>query len=129
MSDREEATTDRLMRRLAAYAQGITAVLGNLPLPITIPTGEDASLMSDVRPSIIRAYEIVDEQPLPEALEILLIPTLLHWITGAELIVGYALTGAQHRADAAVLNMLAGEMFLADIIEWQATQGRDASQE
>ncbi|MFC8625629.1 hypothetical protein [Streptomyces anulatus] len=116
MSDSQEARTDDLMRRLAHFAHGIDIAMTALPIPIALPTGE-ISLIGDYLPAIIRAYEIVDEQPLPGEQVAMAVTALLHWITAAELALGYAISGADHRADGAVLNCLLGEPILADLME------------
>ncbi|MFJ1858757.1 hypothetical protein ACIOHA_15780 [Streptomyces anulatus] len=116
MSDHQEARTDDLMRRLAHFAHGIDITMAALPIPIALPKGE-ISLIGDYLPAIIRAYEIVDEQPLPEVQQAAAVTSLLHWITATELALGYSLSGAEHRADAAVLNCMLGEQILADLME------------
>ncbi|MFJ2432958.1 hypothetical protein ACIOWM_07070 [Streptomyces anulatus] len=116
MSDHQEARTEDLMRRLAHFAHGIDITMAALPIPIALPKGE-ISLIGDYLPAVIRAYEIVDEQPLPEVQQAAAVTSLLHWITAAELALGYSLSGAEHRADAAVLNCMLGEQILADLME------------
>ncbi|ARF62885.1 hypothetical protein B1H20_16930 [Streptomyces violaceoruber] len=118
MSDYQEARTEDLMRRLSRFAHGINLAMAALPIPITLPAKGDVSLIGDYLPAAIRAYEIVDEQPLPEIQLAQATTALLHWITAAELVVGYTLSGAEHRADGAVLLCLAGEGHLADLVEF-----------
>ncbi|GGZ51683.1 hypothetical protein [Streptomyces rubiginosohelvolus] len=118
MSDHQEARTEDLMRRLSNFAHGINLAMAALPIPMTLPSTGEVSLIGDYLPAAIRAYEIVDEQPLPELQLAQATTALLHWITAAELTVGYTLSGAGHRADGAVLLCMGGEQHLADLIEF-----------
>ncbi|MFF1416552.1 hypothetical protein [Streptomyces sp. NPDC058280] len=118
MSDSDDITTERLMERLSVYARGISMALSSLPIPIELPHGDGVSLIKDFMPAVIRAYEIVDEQPIPEEQQAVACTALLHWVAAAELVIAFAVSTAQHRADGALLNMMCGEPLLADLIEW-----------
>ncbi|MEV7422853.1 hypothetical protein [Streptomyces sp. NPDC091212] len=116
MSDENDNRTEHLMEHLANYAEGITTALLTLPIPIELPHGH--GLVEEFLPAVIRAYDIMDEQPIPRMQQVIARAALLHWITGAELILSYVVTGKTHRADGALINLLTGEQILADLIEW-----------
>ncbi|MFJ1581574.1 hypothetical protein [Streptomyces sp. NPDC088182] len=118
MSDDKDRQTEQLMDRFKTYAEGIGLALRALPIPIALPYGEEHGLIADFMPAVVRAYNIVDEQPIPEEQTATACTALLYWITAAEMIVAYAVSGSQHRADAALLAMMTGEPLLADLIEW-----------
>ncbi|MEV7871489.1 hypothetical protein AB0P17_36565 [Streptomyces sp. NPDC088124] len=119
MSDDQDRVISDLMGRLGIYAQGIAMALMALPVPMSLPKGDQGKgLLRDFLPAVVRAYEIADEQPIPVEQRAIACTALLHWITAAELTVAYAVSGDQYRADAALLAMMTGEPMLADLIEW-----------
>ncbi|MGW7085033.1 hypothetical protein ACWGH2_16295 [Streptomyces sp. NPDC054871] len=122
MSDAEEFTLDRLLRRLSTYASALVDAMAALPLPIALPKNPQMELVKELRPAIIRAYEIIDEQPMPEEQIAQATTVLLYWIAASELTVAYALQGGEWRSDAALLNLLAGEDHLADLLSWLSGQ-------
>ncbi|UQA95643.1 hypothetical protein [Streptomyces halobius] len=120
MSDEREQILQELMKELGLYTAGLTITLVALPIPIKLPGNEGGgvNLARELLPAVIRAYEIVNEQPLPEEQQAWACAALLHWILATESILVYPVNAREYRADAAVLNMRLGKAVLADLLEW-----------
>ncbi|MFJ2178908.1 hypothetical protein ACIOHE_39195 [Streptomyces sp. NPDC087851] len=118
MSDEKDRVIADLMVRLANYAQGITLALSALPIPMSLPQEDGTHLIRDFTPAVVRAYSIVDEQPIPVEQQATASTALLFWINAAEMIVAYRISGERHRADAALLSMMTGEPLLAELIDF-----------
>ncbi|UQA95642.1 hypothetical protein [Streptomyces halobius] len=120
MSDEREQTLRELMEELSGYSGAVAVTLEALPVPIKLPgsESEDTDLAREMLPAVIRAFEILNEQPLPKEQQTWAAAALLHWITAAESVLIYALRGTRYKAEAAVLNIVLGEAVLADLFEW-----------
>ncbi|MEV7871488.1 hypothetical protein AB0P17_36560 [Streptomyces sp. NPDC088124] len=117
MADNQDRMLAELMDQLTAYAKRIAIALSALPVPMSLPQGRQG-LFADFLPAVIRAYGIVDQQPLPEYQQATARTALLFWINAAEMIGAYREFGAPHHADAAILSMMTGEPLLAELIDF-----------
>lgn len=122
MSDTDDRLLNLLLHRLSVYATGLIEAMAQLPLPIALPKDERMELLKTFRPAVIRAYELLDEQPMPEEQIAQATTVLLYWLAASELTAMYAVRGGMWRADTATLNMLAGEDHLADLLSWLSGQ-------
>ncbi|MEU1155760.1 hypothetical protein ABZ369_22465 [Streptomyces sp. NPDC005918] len=122
MSDANEFIANLLMARLSHFAVGLAEALEKLPLPIALPRGEHINLVGEFRPAVARAYELVEDQPMPEDKKGEFIAVILFWLAASDLVIAYVHSGEDYRADAAILNIGFGENELADLLSWLSDQ-------
>ncbi|MEU6340275.1 hypothetical protein ABZ883_04900 [Streptomyces sp. NPDC046977] len=115
MSDENDFWTERLMDRLVRYYLGIHKAFKALPIPIELPV-QQVGLYADLLPAVIQAYKILDEEPISQHDMATATTVALYWIAGCELTVAYAASHEAHRADAAMLQLMAGEGHLGDLL-------------
>ncbi|MEV0090442.1 hypothetical protein [Streptomyces sp. NPDC050738] len=117
MADETDATYEALMARLGQFAQALAFSLTEMPLSITLPDGI-VYLVRDIRPALIRAYDLIKEEPIPDSVKVSATSAVLYWLSAMDMTMIYSTTGEHFRADAATLHLLAGEIHLYQLIEW-----------
>ncbi|MER5559686.1 hypothetical protein ACWGLE_01160 [Streptomyces sp. NPDC055897] len=119
MADQGDLDIERVLDELRDFYTGLVVANLRLPLPIALPTKIDR--FTEVMDSVIRAYELIDDQPMPEDALAVLTTMTLYWISAAELVVVYVAEGKEPLGHAALLQMLAGQEHLRDFLHWTTT--------
>ncbi len=122
MSDFEE----RAMRKIAAhmsvtYSNLVTVCL-NLPLPVTLPTGEVSNL--ETVPAVRRLMTLTLDQPMPEEMKAHLFAVAAFWLGAMDC---YGLLFREEvwevsRAHSAAANLLMADGHLEDLAAWLGDQ-------
>ncbi|MFG2144117.1 hypothetical protein ACGFRG_07945 [Streptomyces sp. NPDC048696] len=84
MSDEFEQDKENLGLALARVYRLIAKVVSKLPIPIALPGGPVYD-STEIVPATIRVTEIIEEQPIPQDLQVLIWGGCLHWIAAAHL--------------------------------------------
>ncbi len=119
MADQDDINIEKMIDDLRDYYTGLVVGYLRLPIPIALPT--EINSFTEVMASVFRAYELLNDQPLPEEVVAVLTATTLHWISAAELMVNFVVHGKEAIAHAALLNMFSGQPYLMDFIHWTDT--------
>jgi hypothetical protein len=119
MADQGDIDLEKVLDELRDFYTGLVVSYLRLPLPIALPTRIER--FTDVMDAVLRAYELIDDQPMPEDALAVLTTTTLYWISAAELTINFVAHEKEAIAHAALLNMLAGEGHLNDFIHWTVT--------
>ncbi|MEV5944534.1 hypothetical protein [Streptomyces sp. NPDC051994] len=119
MADQGDLNVERVLDELRDFYTGLVIANLRLPLPIALPTKIER--FTDVLNAVMRAYELIDDQPMPEEALAVLTTTTLYWISAAELAVVFVAEERQPLGHAALLQMLAGQEHLRDFLHWTDT--------
>lgn len=117
MADEKDTRYEALMARLGQFSQALAFSLIEMPLPISLPNGV-IYLVRDMRPAIIRAYDLIAEEPIQDTVKVAASAAILYWLSAMDMTMLYEATSEPFRADAADLHLLAGEIHLHNLIEW-----------
>ncbi|MER7814524.1 hypothetical protein [Streptomyces sp. NPDC096153] len=83
MSDSEDQMMENLAHRLAVSYSALATLCQNLPIEVTIPTGEVSN--SEIVPALRRVMEIVEDQPMPRSQQNLLHAACAYWLGAMDL--------------------------------------------
>ncbi|MBX7464944.1 hypothetical protein [Streptomyces sp. NPDC057910] len=116
MADQGDIDLEKVLDELRDFYTGLVICYLRLPIPIALPT--EINQFKDVTDAVARAYDLIDDQPMPEDALAVLTTTTLYWISAAELVTTFVGSGKESHAHAALLSMLAGQDHMRDFIHW-----------
>ncbi|MDG4531626.1 hypothetical protein [Streptomyces sp. AV19] len=125
MANWTDLTEDNGFNRLAQTHRYIAAACALLPLPVHIQPIRNGARIGDVIDDIARVAKIIDENPLPEAVQASVFTSCTYWLAAVEVFANYLASPAEYRANAFAMLILDSELSLKMATEWLASEAND----
>ncbi|MBP2583382.1 hypothetical protein J3A78_003860 [Streptomyces sp. PvR006] len=116
MSDYQDEIMGRIARDLSLTYTILVKACANLPLPITLPTGEISNL--DAVPAVRRVSEIVEDIPMPQDAQAALFASCCFWLASMDLYGLLCQDFHQARAHSALATLIVTTDSLAELGDW-----------
>lgn len=115
MSDYQDKTKQAIEHRINITYSGLFAACDNLPIPITLPTADDAeTVMAAVR----RVHAIAEEQPIPQEQREQLATGASAWLAACDLYSLLRVEWEEYRVEAALGILMIARNALTELGDW-----------
>ncbi|MDG4535313.1 hypothetical protein [Streptomyces sp. AV19] len=125
MADWTDLTEENGFSRLAQTHRRIAAACALLPLPVHIQPIRDGVRLGDVIDDVARVAKIIDENPLPEAVQASVFTSCTYWLAAMEVFANYLASPTEYRANAVAMLILDSDLSLKVATEWLAREASD----